>query len=406
MRKNVKRLLCGLLAAALLIPAAAAAPASGQKAKLSDIQGHWAEQQIEQAVAEGWVDGYPDGSFHPDDTITQAEFTKMLLAAFRLTPDSETVTWMWNNKKWAHDKGWTVAIETYYPALTDMNTHWLTKQGWLKAAYASGVLIPADYDGGKYGPDLPVRRYTIALQTIRAMGMVSTAQKIATDDLTYSDNAQIQDWVKGYVKVAAQNNVMSGYPDGSFGPKRTATRAEAVVTILRALAYNKGDGEIQANLHVEIYSDSLNKEPTEVVDTKNVRMLAADGRIYANLLDLFDAYGINERTDDGEQQINWLPIQQVVLAGSGALHTFQMGNSYWEGGNYLYWYNEPPTPDRGLPLLGPVRSYYGQPMLPIYDFNRPATDENGRGWASFQADWDPATKTLSTRYAEPTHYVS
>lgn len=40
MRKNVKRLLCGLLAAALLIPAAAAAPASGQKAKLSDIQGH------------------------------------------------------------------------------------------------------------------------------------------------------------------------------------------------------------------------------------------------------------------------------------------------------------------------------------------------------------------------------
>ena len=50
MRKNVKRLLCGLLAAALLIPAAAAAPASGQKAKLSDIQGHWAERQIEQAV--------------------------------------------------------------------------------------------------------------------------------------------------------------------------------------------------------------------------------------------------------------------------------------------------------------------------------------------------------------------
>ena len=58
MRKNVKRLLCGLLAAALLIPAAAAAPASGQKAKLSDIQGHWAERQIEQAVSEGWVDGY------------------------------------------------------------------------------------------------------------------------------------------------------------------------------------------------------------------------------------------------------------------------------------------------------------------------------------------------------------
>ena len=96
MRKNVKRLLCGLLAAALLIPAAAAAPASGQKAKLSDIQGHWAQQQIEQAVSEGWVNGYPDGTFRPDETITQAEFTKLLLAAFQLTPDSDAGTWTSN----------------------------------------------------------------------------------------------------------------------------------------------------------------------------------------------------------------------------------------------------------------------------------------------------------------------
>ncbi|MFR6379083.1 MAG: hypothetical protein ACLUNZ_03875 [Evtepia sp.] len=65
MRKNVKRLLCGLLAAALLIPAAAAAPASGQKAKLSDIQGHWAEQQIEQAVTEGLGGRLPGRKLSP-----------------------------------------------------------------------------------------------------------------------------------------------------------------------------------------------------------------------------------------------------------------------------------------------------------------------------------------------------
>ena len=404
--KTIQRLLCFLLVAALLIPAAAAAPASGQKAKFSDIQGHWAEQQIRQAIDEGWVDGYPDGSFRPDGTITQAEFTKMLLAAFRLTPDSETVTWMWNNKKWAHDKGWSVAIETYYPALTDMNTHWLTKQGWLKAAYASGVIVPADYDGGKYGPDLPVRRYTIALQTVRAMGLVSTAQNVATDDLTYSDNAQIQDWVKGYVKVAAQNHVMSGYPDGTFGPKRTATRAEAVVTILRALEYNKGDGEIQATLHVTYYRENSQGKPSWEEDRDDVRMLAADGRIYVNVLDLFDAFGLNERTDDGWQWTSWLPLQQVVLTGSDVLHSFQMGNSYWDGGDYNYVYWRVPAPDHSWSLLGPARLYYGQPMIPMYDFNRPEKQENGRDWSRFQGEWDPATKTLSVSYAEPTHYFS
>lgn len=396
MRKNVKRLLCGLLAAALLIPAAAAAPASGQEAKLSDIQGHWAEQQIEQAVSEGWVDGYPDGSFHPDDTITQAEFTKMLLAAFRLTPDSETVTWMWNNKKWAHDKGWTVAIETYYPALTDMNTHWLTKQGWLKAAYASGVLIPADYDGGKYGPDLPVRRYTIALQTIRAMGMVSTAQKIATDDLTYSDNAQIQDWVKGYVKVAAQNNVMSGYPDGSFGPKRTATRAEAVVTVARALDYNRGDGEIQASMELYRYfAYPHGSESAEPFVTNRVRMLAADGRIYVNARDLFTEIGV-----DGGWR--WFPTRQVLyVSGGNTSYKFQMGNDYWVGRSQQDFAYAEPTP-RDNELLGIVRFYNGNPMLPLHDFNRPVHSPEGFLWSNFQGEWDAATRTLSFSICDPT----
>lgn len=396
MRKNVKRLLCGLLAAALLIPAAAAAPASGQKAKLSDIQGHWAERQIEQAVAEGWVDGYPDGSFHPDNTITQAEFTKMLLAAFRLTPDSETVTWMWNNKKWAHDKGWTVAIETYYPALTDMNTHWLTKQGWLKAAYASGVLIPADYDGGKYGPDLPVRRYTIALQTIRAMGMVSTAQKIATDDLTYSDNAQIQDWVKGYVKVAAQNNVMSGYPDGSFGPKRTATRAEAVVTVARALDYNRGDGEIQASMELYRYfAYPHGSESAEPFVTNRVRMLAADGCIYVNARDLFTEIGV-----DGGWR--WFPTRQVLyVSGGNTSYKFQMGNDYWVGRSQQDFAYAEPTP-RDNELLGIVRFYNGNPMLPLHDFNRPVHSPEGFLWSNFQGKWDAATRTLSFSICDPT----
>lgn len=183
MRKNVKRLLCGLLAAALLIPAAAAAPASGQKAKLSDIQDHWAERQIEQAVTEGWVDGYPDGSFHPDDTITQAEFTKLLLAAFQLTPDSDTVAWMKSIAAYPHDKGGYMDIEPYTPTLSDMKGHWLTKQGWLDAAIYSGILVPADHTGGKYGPDLPVRRYTMALQAIRAMGFVGSAETVSTADL-------------------------------------------------------------------------------------------------------------------------------------------------------------------------------------------------------------------------------
>ena len=91
--KHWKRGLCGLLAAALMVPVGLAASVSGEKG-LSDLEGHWAQKEVEAAVASGWVDGYPDGSFKPEKSITRAEFTKMLLDAIHLTPDSELVAWM------------------------------------------------------------------------------------------------------------------------------------------------------------------------------------------------------------------------------------------------------------------------------------------------------------------------
>ncbi len=40
----------------------------------SDITEHWAEKYIASAVAKGWVNGYEDGTFKPDQYITRAEF--------------------------------------------------------------------------------------------------------------------------------------------------------------------------------------------------------------------------------------------------------------------------------------------------------------------------------------------
>ena len=44
----------------------------------SDVAGHWAEDYIIAAVAAGWVDVYPDGTFKPDTPITRAEAMKII----------------------------------------------------------------------------------------------------------------------------------------------------------------------------------------------------------------------------------------------------------------------------------------------------------------------------------------
>ena len=55
----------------------------------SDISGHWAEVEIERAVAFGWIAGYPDGTFRPDTYITRAEAMTMINRVLCRMPQDE-----------------------------------------------------------------------------------------------------------------------------------------------------------------------------------------------------------------------------------------------------------------------------------------------------------------------------
>ena len=44
----------------------------------TDYEGHWAEQSIRWAIENGLMEGYPDGSFRPDQPVTRAELAVIL----------------------------------------------------------------------------------------------------------------------------------------------------------------------------------------------------------------------------------------------------------------------------------------------------------------------------------------
>jgi len=45
---------------------------------IKDYEGHWAETYIKKAINYGYMTGYPDGSFKPDNPISRAEFARVL----------------------------------------------------------------------------------------------------------------------------------------------------------------------------------------------------------------------------------------------------------------------------------------------------------------------------------------
>ena len=358
---------------------------------MSDLEGHWAQKEVEAAVASGWVDGYPDGSFKPEKSITRAEFTKMLLDAIHLTPDSETVAWMKENA--LTDDIWGNPTE-YTPKLYDMSGHWLTSQGWLDAALYSGMVVPDDYNGKNFRPEKAIARYEIALMTDRALGLVYPASQPVEGELPFTDKEEILDWMKGYVNESVKAGVLKGYPDGSFQPNKTSTRAEAVVMIQRMLE------EMEEGLNPDItvvarYKENYKEHGEEGTilqeeETDQIQLQVIDNIIYASLNDMYDVeidlikkYGKESADKLG---VAWWPIQQEMIAGitnvsSGSLYYYQMGNEiyYWEsnGSEKMF--------------CAPTRALYGELMVPVCDlshYSREAQDE-------WKGGWDPETNTLT-----------
>lgn len=389
--KHWKKGLCGLLAAVLMAPAGLAAPVNGEKG-LSDLEGHWAQKEVEAAVASGWVDGYPDGSFKPEKSITRAEFTKMLLDAIHLTPDSETVAWMKAHAKM--EDIWGDPTE-YTPKLYDMSGHWLTSQGWLDAALYSGMVVPDDYNGKNFRPEKAIARYEIALMTDRALGLVYPASQPVEGELPFTDKEEILDWMKGYVNESVKAGVLKGYPDGSFQPNKTSTRAEAVVMIQRMLEkMEEGlnpDITVVARYEEDYEENGENRKIVQEEETDQIQLQVVDNVIYASLNDMYDVeMGLIKRY--GKESVDklsfaWWPIQQEVIAYVTNINTwvdysYQMGNKEycWRSNGILK-----------TEYCAPTRALYGELMVPVCDlshYSREAQDE-------WKGGWDPETGTLT-----------
>ena len=383
----MKRKLISLLLTALLL-CTASVPALAAPGDISDVEGHWAQAEIETAINERWVNGYPDGTFHPQGTITRAEFTKMLLAAIRLYPDNgtstgEPVRWMKDHACYREPVRNEMA--RYSPILVLPMGHWFTTQGWKDTAVYSGILVPADYTEYAFHPDQAISRYEIAVLTVRALGLVYPASHSDGSDLPFTDQDTFQPWVRGYIQEAVNAGILTGYPDGTFAPKAPATRAEAVVMVSRVLDYME-EG-LDPNIKVKIrYAEDRTRYAETVTD--GIQLQQVGDILYANILDIRTVQAHLRCAAGGpnifsEQGLNaaWFPLEQTIEYDPFGFDEdrYQAGNTafLYEGGSHTF-----PVPPRML---------YGELMIPVYDFSL-GEPQNIWNW---NCSWDESSRTFT-----------
>jgi len=83
------------------------------------------------------------------------------------------------------------------------------------------------YPDGTFRPGGELSRAEAATVLVRMNGLTGTGSA------TFTDLPQGH-WARNYVALAADRNIINGYPDGTFGPGRPLSRAEAVALLVRA----------------------------------------------------------------------------------------------------------------------------------------------------------------------------
>ncbi|WP_165878503.1 S-layer homology domain-containing protein [Natranaerovirga pectinivora] len=175
------------------------------QSNLSDIKGHWAEPTIQKLVARGGISGYPDGTFKPQNTISNAEFIAILMR----TTTGKTFT-------------------------RQQGQHWAS--GEFEEAYKLGIVTNSELSSRDF--DKPITRLEMAKYTERALLNILGEEQVNSDgiEVLIGDYNKITKRSEQYyIKSVYARGIIVGDDKGNFNPGNNATRAEASTIILRTL---------------------------------------------------------------------------------------------------------------------------------------------------------------------------
>lgn len=151
---------------------------------------HWAYTAIQSAVKQGYVEGYTDGTFKPERSISRAEFIAMTVRALEINAPEPNKVWY---------------------------------DGFIKAAEQAGI-YENQFIEGQFNQAIP--RDQMARIAVKAAG-IQLYKRTEFNDA-------------GYMYLAAKHGLVNGMGNGQVVPEGITTRAQAIAVIERILAIKSG----------------------------------------------------------------------------------------------------------------------------------------------------------------------
>ena len=178
-------------------------PAPGASAEFTDVSSDsWYAEYVTALADKGIVNGKTETEFAPNDSITRAEFVKIIagIAGADLTAAEGETSFS------------DVASNSWYAPYV----------AW---ASENGVVTGS---GGKFNPNSRITRQDMAVIIMRYVDQLSGKElEIVNDKVSFNDSGEISSYAADAVSLMQQAGIISGKGGNTFAPKESATRAEA-----------------------------------------------------------------------------------------------------------------------------------------------------------------------------------
>ncbi len=164
----------------------------------------WAKDVIVQLYHKGIINGTSETAFSPENNITRAEFTKIIVTLFDLK------------------------LQNGASDFTDVaNNEWYTD--YIYTAVQNGIIN--GYSDETFGVNDSITREQAA--TILYRALKKKGETLKAEETAFSDKDNIADYAAESINALTSNEILSGNPDGTFNPKGNTTRAETAVMVYR-----------------------------------------------------------------------------------------------------------------------------------------------------------------------------
>jgi hypothetical protein len=184
--------------------------AANAQSRLSDIQNNWANQCIQSLAERRIINGYPDGTFRPNASVTRAEFATMIGSAFsQSNSGSNTASFNdVNRSNWA------------YPAI----------QKAAQAGFMSG------YPDRSFRPSQNIPRVQALVSLANGLNYRTPTNVNVILDRNFSDANAVPSYAQNAIAAATTQRIVVNYPEvKQLNPNQNATRADIASFLCQAL---------------------------------------------------------------------------------------------------------------------------------------------------------------------------